>query len=452
MNTKQKPLFAKVPGHDVWMTNQKPKGKHAGAYARKRVWAVEDKPANGQEVDLTAVAQALNDIEQEVNEQYIDRGRLIEAVKLALASGQHVFVKSLPGAAKTAIGVSWANALDGIVHEVQFGIDTNKDELIGGYDPNLAAQGRWVRIPDRLAIADIFIADEIWEAPSEITNLLKGALNEAKIDGDSIPLKTCMAMSNVLPADYKTSADYDRYLIRLTVDYLTDVEDFGRMLTAIAGEVDVNANVDMQQVMILAAVGQFLAKHDPSPEIVEGMKDIWTRFQTEGIAVSDRRWGEAYKLAYANALAQGETPDKGHLLACQYVLWVDPQDEAKARRIIFEVADKFGAARLQFEARIEEFAQLYDEAVQAYTNFAPDDQDGKVQATTLAMQLETDLDAFVEQVRTHSTESGWSKVSQELTGQVGDMLDQVETLIMASRKKTVTRPDPLHDGQGFTRR
>lgn len=445
------PLYAKVPGQDIWLTNQKPKGNHLGAYARKRAWAVDSQP-DGQEVDLLAVASTLDEIENKVNEQFVDRERLAEAIKLALVSGQHIFVKSLPGTAKTALAESYATALNGKVDGHQFGIDSNKDEIIGGYDPNEAAQGRWVRVFDKLAVSDIFIADEIWESPSEITNLLKSALNEAEVERVKIPLKTCMAMSNVLPADYKTSADYDRFLIRLTLDYIADGDDFEAMLTALAGDIDIDSSVSMDDILILSAVGQYMAKQNASREIVTGMREIWERFKVEGIVVSDRRWTEAYKLAYAWALAQGDNPSKAHLMVCQYALWVDPQDESRARRIIFEVADKWAAARLGFEANLEEFGKLFDEAMKAYQNFDPADQDARVNATTLAMQLETDLDAFLKLVKNHSTESAWQKVSKPIIDTVEDTLENIETLMLACRKKTVDRPDPLHDGQGLSRR
>lgn len=451
MTNSNNALFAQVPGQQVWLTNVKPTGKHLGSYARKRVWAVDSKP-KGQEVDLAEVAQTLTDITNQVNGQYVDRQRLAQAIMIALASGQHVFVKSPPGAAKTAVANSFATALNGTVSEVQFGIDTNKDELIGGYDPTMAAQGKWVRNFDRFATADIAIADEIWESPSEITNLLKGLLNEAVVEGEQAPLKTCMAMSNVLPADYRTSADYDRFLIRLTLDYIQDVDDFGSMLTSVAGDVDIDTNVCMSQVMILAAVSQYQAKHDPNQEIIDGMKDIWTRFKDEGIVIGDRRWGEAYKLAYANALAQGEAPSKHHLMIAEFCLWVDPADEQRARRIIFEIADKFAAAKLAFDAKIEEQGKLYDEALSSYQQFDPANQDARVEATTLVMQLETDLEGLLNGVKAHSDETEWTRNSQPLIDTLNNMLDNTETLMLACRKKTVDRPDPLNDGQGLSRR
>jgi len=304
------------------------------------------------ERDPLEVASRLASLRDRVAERFVARDELASAVACAIASGEHLFVLSPPGAAKSAFLRAFAEGIGGRFFRVVLNPDIPREAIFGAIDPQGLAEGKWRRRWDGLALAHLAILDEIFKAAPAVLNMMLDALEERRVSGSgeeiAIPLLTAMAASNETPEEPELRALYDRLLIRLSVAYVTDPQGFRQLMTADAGATPISPLLSAEEAALLAASVEAVATVPPA-EVVDALVELWSELRDR--AISDRRWRRSLKVACAHALLDGRTaPEPRDLSTLRWTLWHDPQEEKEIRDLVLGLTDPLAGKVLELEA------------------------------------------------------------------------------------------------------
>lgn len=191
-----------------------------------------------------------------------------------------------------------------------------------------------------------------------MTNIFKTALESRLVhDGDvirPIPLLSAIADSNHIPSEKNQQADWDRFLVRLSVGYITDSDSFARMLTADAGTVQLSPLASPDELRLMAAASELLAL-DPPADLKEALRDLWRELKSSSI--SDRRWRRTLKLACASALLHGQQPEPRHLAVARWTLWNDLDERQNVSDLVMSKCDPMAGTVLNLEALLADLKQ-----------------------------------------------------------------------------------------------
>ncbi|REJ76488.1 MAG: MoxR family ATPase [Acidobacteria bacterium] len=149
-----------------------------------------------------------------------------QALLLALATREHIYIEGPPGTAKTRISELTAQASDLEFFFYQLHRDTRLAELVGDVvlERRTVDQGEQIhqRIePGGLLTAEICVLDDVSRAPGEALNVLLRILNERRFGAQPIPLMTAIATGNPMDDEYYNEpldpANLDRFALQLRV-------------------------------------------------------------------------------------------------------------------------------------------------------------------------------------------------------------------------------------------
>lgn len=294
----------------------------------------------------------------EIKELFVDRNEVIDLLGIGALCHEHVLVIGPPGTAKTRLLNRFCQMLDTAPFNYLLTRFTEPTEIFGPIDVKLF-QGDGVyeiKTAGMLPEARIAFLDEVFQGSSAILNTLLTLINERTFHNGSksvtTPLVTLVGSSNDVPDDPVLAAFSDRFLLRCTLDYVSDdrLEDVLRLgwtaeqglIEAIgqggfghrAGSSDAR---DRTLVPVspaeLYALQQTVAQIDISQVRIPYLR-IVQALRAEGIAFSDRRAVKAQKVIAASALLAGRgDADLGDLARLVH-LWTDPRDEPSVRRIV----------------------------------------------------------------------------------------------------------------------
>ena len=301
---------------------------------------------------LSSITTALRQLRDQVAAEFVARAEMAEAVAVALAAGEHVFVYGPPGTAKSSVLRSFAAGIGGKFFRIVLNPDITREDLVGPLDPAAVRNGEWRRKWSKLATADLAFLDEVWKASPQVANMLLDGLEERLLtDGDQdlpIPLISAVAASNEVPDDKALRAAYDRFLVRLSVSYLHDPDDFRAMLTSFgAAPSSIMPALSTADLRDLNRAVESSALNPP-PEVVEKLLEMW---RTIGQGhISDRRWKKTLKLTMAYALLCDEAPTTRHLSVARWTLWNEPDEETHIRNLVLGLTDPIASDVLDCEA------------------------------------------------------------------------------------------------------
>ena len=318
----------------------------------------EGLPGEGER-DILDLAGRLARLRDEVAARFVAREELAQATACAMAAGEHLFVLSPPGAAKSAFLRAFAEGIGGRLFRVVLNPDIPREAIFGAIDPSALAEGKWRRRWDGLAQAHLALLDEVFKASPQVLNTLLDALEERRAgqgeDEVVLPLISAMGASNEAPEEPELRAVYDRFLVRLSVGYVQDPTAFKGLLVADAGSSPITPVMAAEELMLLAAAVEAMSLQPPA-EVVDAMATIWSEMRDR--AVSDRRWRRSLKVATAHALLRGaQAVEVYDLAALRWTLWVDPQEEKEVRDLVLGLTDPLAGRVLDLEALLADAAR-----------------------------------------------------------------------------------------------
>jgi MoxR-like ATPase len=284
-----------------------------------------------------------------------------EAVRLGLLvslAGESMFLLGPPGVGKSLI----ARRLQMVFRDAKsftylMGRFSTPDEVFGPLSiRKLKEEDHYERVTEHyLPDADVVFLDEIWKASPPIQNALLTALNERLYRNGSeeiaLPLKVFIGASNELPEDDEgTAAFWDRFLVRLELGPVTDVEAFADLVRDTADIYrDVVPAEDKFSTAEFRSLDEKTAGIAVPDAVMELILDIRTRLaanHAESVAqgqkgrVSDRRWKKITKLLRTSALLHGRP--EVNTLDCaiiRHCVWDTREEQPDAERIVREVIE-----------------------------------------------------------------------------------------------------------------
>lgn len=336
---------------------------------------------------FTALGEALR-------ARFIERDPLVDAALAALVAGQHLLIIGPPGTAKSQLAGALCGAIEGAR-----GFDwlltrfTTPEELFGPVSLAALEQDRYERLTaGKLPEAHVVFLDEVFKASSAILNALLTVLEERRFHNGAkaidVPLVTLVGASNELPEEEALHALYDRFLLRVVVDYIE--QDFRFMQLLTLGEPPPLPTITLAELQTARRAAATVALDG---QLLRDLPALRNRLREKGIVLSDRRWRKALAVLRASAwLAGRASADENDLPLLRHVLWNDPDERDEVAQALDSLltAEQSRMRELLFQAR----------ALAEYPAEAAGDDDARaraaLEARTKLDQLKREAEALVQ--------------------------------------------------------
>ncbi len=277
----------------------------------------------------------------DLEKAFPERSEAIRAMMCALVAREHCYILGPPGTGKSLLVRTFADALKRSYFEMLMARFTEPSEIFGAVDVNAFRAGKYVRNTAKMMPeSEIVFLDEAFKANSAILNNLLTILNERTYVSNPVPLMSCFAASNELPEGEELSALYDRLLVRIEVNYISDDNAFETMLQAstphITSTIDIKYHQSQARCVTI------------TPETIQAITGLRNACKKSGISCSDRRWRQCLNLIKAHAHIKGRSsthPDDLEIL--ENVLWNKPKDRVAVSKVIQSVISPSGAVAVE---------------------------------------------------------------------------------------------------------
>jgi len=277
----------------------------------------------------TTARERLNQIAAALKASFPERAEVVDAMLVALVAKQHCFFVSPPGCAKSAIIRAFTSCVtDGTYFERLLSRFSTEEDLFGARSLSAMKADEWRRnTAGSMVEADVVMLDEAFKANGSILNALLTALNERVYHNGSagvarMPLHSAFAASNELPEDSSLGALYDRFLVRVRLDYVQEDASFDRLLDDDAGAFAPPCTVAIDEIRQAHAEAMAIDAPSVSDAIKSQIKALRAELSAQGIVVSDRRWKQSVAVLRAAAWLDGaKHVELDHLEVLKWTLW-----------------------------------------------------------------------------------------------------------------------------------
>ena len=245
--------------------------------------------------------ERLKAVENTLNTIIVGHEDFVKALMLSVVAGEHLVVIGPPGTAKSYAVRTFAQLLNAKFYSYLLTKFTSYDELFGTVDVTALAKGEFRRNWSNIIKSDFVFLDEVFKANSAILNALLSLLQERIIydpmSGQAIStqLWTAVGASNETPEDPELVALYDRFAVKIFIEYLSDDAALLRAIQArwlVAQDPKPVASMDDIKTLNNFALNLFRGK-------IRDLGDVWKiyhinvvpmmkKLREKGVLVSDR--------------------------------------------------------------------------------------------------------------------------------------------------------------------
>jgi len=279
-------------------------------------------------------------VERGLNTIVVGREEAVKALMISLVAKEHMVMIGAPGTAKSYLVHALSQLLNTKYYKYLLTRFTDYSELFGAVDIQQLSKGEYKRRWSDIIQAQIVFLDEIFKASSIILNSLLSLMQERVVfdstTGEMVKTNTwtVIGASNETPQDEELQALYDRFAVRVFVEYLNDDIAILRALEQKWANNPSN-HVNMQPV---AAFDDVKVMHEYSLQLLNAVvKQLGSpvykiyyvnvvpmvkSLRQRGILVSDRTIIEKLPKLYAAYLAlYGLTVDNIYNAPFDLLLW-----------------------------------------------------------------------------------------------------------------------------------
>jgi MoxR-like ATPase len=188
-------------------------------------------------------------VSSELHKLFIGQEELVLTTMVALFSGGHVLIESLPGMGKTLFVRALGKILGCHFGRIQFTADLMPSDITGA--PMLDMRTQEFRFRPGPVFTQLLLADEINRSPAKTHAALLEIMQEYRVtvDGTSHTLQRpflVMATQNPIESEGTYNlpeAQLDRFMFKVVVDYPGEQEE-AQILTLHSQQVDLNQRLD----------------------------------------------------------------------------------------------------------------------------------------------------------------------------------------------------------------
>jgi len=259
---------------------------------------------------MTHNIEKLNKVLAFVKDTFVGKNNVVDLLGICLLARENAFLYGPPGTAKSAIVRTLAKTVtDGKNFEYLLTRFTEPNEIFGPFDIRKLKEGELFTNTDgMMPEASMVFLDEIFNANSAILNSLLMALNEKIFkrgkETKNLPALMFVGASNILPEDETLNALFDRFLIRINVDYVSP--DLLQQVLLAGRKLENNIETETPEILAheIKELQQLCKTIDLKP-IYEVYLNTIINLRNTGIAISDRRAVKMQNLIAASALICG---------------------------------------------------------------------------------------------------------------------------------------------------
>jgi MoxR-like ATPase len=312
-------------------------------------------PSAAGAVLIPDLARRLQDGARRLETQFLGKEEVIRLLFISAVAGEHMVMVGPPGTAKSALVRAFADTIDSRYYDYLLTRFTEPNEIFGPVDIQAFRQGAYLRrIEGMLPEAEIAFLDEIFKANSAILNSLLGVLNSRRFSHGnktvSVPLISMFAASNEVPSDDALSALFDRFLLRVRVDYLDSYQFRGLLQKGAALEaraLEAQARQELPSAKPTVSARELVAVQRQFGRLLESMdeeflatyKGLVFQIRSEGLGLSDRRVVKMLKLFAASAVFDGrEQVNDADFFVLRHV-WNTPEQQDILQEIVGPIID-----------------------------------------------------------------------------------------------------------------
>lgn len=259
---------------------------------------------------MTQNIEKLNKVLTFVKDTFVGKNDVVDLLGICLLARENAFLYGPPGTAKSAIVRTLAKTVkDGKNFEYLLTRFTEPNEIFGPFDIRKLKEGELLTNTEgMMPEASMVFLDEIFNANSAILNSLLMALNEKIFrrgkETKHLPALMFVGASNVLPEDEALNALFDRFLIRINVDYVSP--DLLHQVLLAGRKLENNMETETPEILSHEIRDlQELCKTIDLRPVYEVYLNIVISLRNTGIAISDRRAVKLQNLIAASALICG---------------------------------------------------------------------------------------------------------------------------------------------------
>lgn len=290
-----------------------------------------------------------------LNQGLIAREQTVKLALLTLLAGENILLVGPPGTGKSYIARRMADSLAGDDEQGSNYFEylltkfSTPEEIFGPLSISELKQDRFKRnTAGYLPTVKTAFLDEIFKSSSSILNSLLTILNERVYHNGAevqpVPLRALIAASNELPTEQtELSALYDRFLVRVFVDYVPEHqrEHFFRPFEVF--ELQPSLCITGAE---LAQIATAAAQVEIPAEIAQAIQKIWIKHkeafkEDRRENLSDRRLVKVIQLLRVSAVTNGRTKmDLSDVFLLKDCLWNHQDNAERVMGIIQEGLQK----------------------------------------------------------------------------------------------------------------
>lgn len=319
--------------------------------------------ASVKPLDLATIhmpLQALQAVEIELCQHLLEREDAVRAGLLALLTRQHLVLIGPPGTAKSLLVTELAKRIcpatgGGLSSFVWLMTRfTTPEEIFGPISVAGLKVDQYRRLTaGKLPEAELVFLDEVFKANSAVLNALLTILNERLFDNGPqrvrVPLISLFGASNEMPQGDDLGALWDRFALRLIVEFTSDGA-FGRLMRLSPPPALPTTLTQADLAQLQGAVTQI-----PVPDgIIDALGNLRKELIGKGITASDRRWRQTLHLLQAHALLEGRGfVEEDDLIVLRDALWTSPEQRQDIARIAAKLANPLNAKAVELGDQAE---------------------------------------------------------------------------------------------------